>query len=157
MIPVGNESDFIIEGCGAGRGRVCTLRHIKLNQLKEGDTVYIKNGLLYHNVDEHYFKIIGNYELIHLVEFDDYNHMSIVYQFNDKNSKHVDLIRLRNLSCDTIDIKDWEEDHAKDELKNGFVYLTIGRTIMSRLQINDPMTQIHLEYNDVIKLLEQVF
>lgn len=150
------ESDFIIEGCGSGRGRVCTSRYISVDQLHEGDEVIVKNGLVYHNLSQHCYMIVGPYELIHLKTYDDYNNMSIVYAFNDKNKHLVDLIRLRNLSCDTITKDDWEEDHAINELKPGFVYLTIGRTIMTRMQIKGSNNNIQLDFNDVQELLNRI-
>ena len=150
------ESDFLIEGCGSGRGKVCTSRKISLDQLEEGDEVYIKDGLVYHNLEKSSYIIVGPFELINLKRYDDYNYMSLVYKFNDHNKNYVDLIRLRDLSCDTVPIQDWEEDHATDELKSGFVYLTTGRTIMTRIKVSGSTNSINLNFNDIIELVDNI-
>lgn len=147
-----NLNDFRMDGAANGKGKIRTYRTIKIDQLKQHDKVYLKGGLVYHDEKQKCYMIVGPHKFIHMNKFDNLVQKSLVYSFSDKFGKHVDLIRLSNLSCDTVEWDDWCEDHAEDSVQDGFVYLAHGRTLATKIKNPD----VNLDFKEVKNLLESV-
>ena len=145
-----NLNDYLLSGLANGKGSIKTYRRIKIDLLNQGDEIYLKDGLVYRNENQKCYMIVGPHKFVHLKKFNDLNSYSIVYKFNTKYGSRVDLIRLNNLSCDTIEYKDWCEDHDEDSLEDGYIYLAKGRTLVTKIKNKD----IKVDYNEVLQLLE---
>ncbi|MBQ8218336.1 MAG: hypothetical protein IJZ79_03430 [Bacilli bacterium] len=147
-----NLNHFIMDGTSNGLGKVQTYRTIKIDQLHQHDQILLLNGIVYHDEEQKCYMIVGPYKLVHLTKYDNLNQMSLVYSFNDKYGKHIDMIRLNNLSCDTVEWDDWCEDHSENSVVNGYVYLVKGRTIITKIANKDH----NVDFKEVTKLLESV-
>lgn len=147
-----DEKDFHMDGLADGKGSIKTYRKIKIDQLKQGDEIYLKDGLVYRDEKQKCYMIVGPHKFVHLNKYNNFNTMSIAYKFSDKYGEHVDLVRLDGLSCDTIDFKDWCEDHDENSLEDGYIYLIKGRTIVERTKNND----IKIDFKEISELLESI-
>jgi len=147
-----NLNDYIMDGAFNGLGKIRTYRTIKIDQLKEHDKVLLLSGLVYHDEQQKCYMIVGPYKLIHLNEYENLNQMSLLYSFNDKYGKHIDMIRLNRLSCDTVEWDDWCEDHSENSVEDRFVYLTKGRTIISKIKNTNNI----IDFKETTELLESI-
>lgn len=135
-----------------GLTSIHTYRTIKIDQLKQHDIILLRGGLVYHDEQQHCYMIVGPHQFIHLNRYENLNQMSLVYSFSDKYGKHVDLIRLNNLSCDTVDWDVWCEDHSENTIQNNFVYLAKGRTIINKIKLKHN----YMKFEDVSDILKSI-
>lgn len=147
-----NEKDFRLDGLSNGKGYIHTFRHIKIDQLKQHDKILLQGGLVYHDEKQKCYMIVGPHKFVHLNKYDNYNNMSILYKFSDKYGTHIDMVRLGDLSCDTVEWEDWIEDHAEDSVEDGYIYLAKGRTLIDKTENDD----LIVDFNEVTELLESV-
>ena len=147
---------FAISGNAGGSGMISLQRPISIKNLKNFDKILIQDGYVYHNETRHCYIIAGNYNLIHLVKYDDLFNMSLVYRYNgNQGTEWVETIRLTDLhSGNSCSVKEFEDDFGKDIVKKKYIYLFKGHTKVAQIPFKSD--NINIDYDIMTELLSRV-
>ena len=112
-----------------GRGNITLHRNIPFNKLKNYDEIAVRNGVVYHDEHNHVYKIVGHYELMHLLRYDELNSTSLVFVYTGANNEAlVNKTKLGKLNryYEPLKFDEAEEEYGEGTFKNNMLYLFKG-------------------------------
>jgi hypothetical protein len=171
-------SKFHTNNNAGGNGQVTLHRQVPIGKLKNFTELMIKNGIVYHDEARHIYRIMGNYELMHLIKYEGFNTMSLLYTYNakvhhpDDENGHEDLddeekleqlkddlcvdkVKLSNISrvYSPMPLKKFEEEYGEKAILNGRLYLFKGRSKVAQVAHRD--SSGFIEFEEVQELLDK--
>lgn len=169
-------SKFHTHNNAGGNGTVDLHRTVPLRSLPNFTEVMIKNGIVYHDEVKHLYKIMGDYSLMHLIKYENFNNMSLLYTYNAKVTReendenedvdeeerqvgkkdlYVDKVKLGNISrvYEPMSLSRFEEEYGEKAIKNGRLYLYRAQSKIA--QIPHRNSSGNIEFEEVQELLEK--
>ncbi len=163
-------SKFHTTNNAGGDGSVNLHRTVSLRSLPNFTEIMLKNGIVYHDEEKHLYKIMGDYSLMHLLKYENFDAMSLLYTYNakvarhedddvddedldneekivNKNDLYVDKVKLGNISrvYEPMALNRFEEEYGEEAIKDNRLYLFKGRSKIAQIPHRDNSGNISFE------------
>ena len=169
-------SKFHTNNNAGGDGAVDLHRTVTIRSLKNYTEVMLKNGVVYHDEAKHVYRIMGDYSLMHLIKYENFDSMSLLYTYKtriasaedgdkdfdedeeenlNKDELFVDKVKLGNISrvYSPMALPKFEEEYGEKAIKNGRLYLFRGRSKVAQISHRD--SSGYISFDEVKELLDK--
>lgn len=173
-------SKFHTNNNAGGNGTVDLHRQVPISKLPNYTEIMLKNGVVYHDEVNHIYRIMGNYDLMHLIKYEGFNSMSLLYTYNaklrhvndeenvnmddlDDEAKEqklkedmcVDKVKLSNINrvYEPMPLNKFEEHYGEKAIKSGRLYLFKGKSKVAQVSHRD--CSGFITFDEVQELLDK--